>query len=576
MRDTIKKLGYILDKKQKRKIAGLVVMTVISGFLETLSVSLLLPLVSLIIDENAMMENKYVIAICDKLQIKDITTLILWVLLLLIVVFVIKTAYVFLTDYVQLRFINNSLYRDSCKMLEKYAYKPYAYFLNADTAVILRIIYADTERVYTLVRECMMLLTEFVVAFFLGIFLLIVNVKMTVFIMVLLLATVLLIKVVLEPKIAKIGVSYQEAQSRSYKWILEAFNGIKDIKVAEKEEFFIGNYDREYKENCKLRRKSLLYLGVPRLLIEMIAMVGVLIYLIINIVLGHKLNSMIPQISAFGFAAVRLLPSVNRISTRLSNISYYKAALDTLYEDLSEKTKKRISWQESGKKITIKDRIKMENITFSYPNTDKKVLDNANLEIPAGKSVGLIGPSGAGKTTVVDILLGLLDAQEGKLLCDGLNIKECYSAWLNNIGYIPQSIFLLDGSIADNVAFGIEKEKVDEKRLWEVLREAQLAEFVEQLPERENTTIGERGVRLSGGQRQRIGIARALYHDPEILVFDEATSALDNDTEHAIMESIRAFKGKKTMIIIAHRLKTVEECDILYKVEDGKIIRTEI
>ena len=213
----------------------------------------------------------------------------------------------------------------------------------------------------------------------------------------------------------------------------------------------------------------------------------------------------------------------------------------------------------------------MEDITYAYPNTDRLIFDHAGFEIRVGTSVGVVGPSGAGKSTVVDILLGLLEVQSGHIYADNTDIRSDYKGWLKNIGYIPQMIFMLDDTIRRNVAFGVPDDQIDEKRVWEVLKEAQLDEYIKSIPEGLDTTIGERGIRLSGGQRQRIGIARALYNDPEVLVLDEATSALDNDTEAAIMDSINSLHGKKTLIIIAHRLQTIEKCDHVYRVEKGKI-----
>ena len=229
---------------------------------------------------------------------------------------------------------------------------------------------------------------------------------------------------------------------------------------------------------------------------------------------------------------------------------------------------------EQKPELTLQDRIVLDHITYAYPNTDKNIFTDAHMEVKKGQSVGIMGPSGAGKSTIVDILLGLLHIQGGSITCDGRNIFDNYPSWLARIGYIPQSIYLIDESIRDNIAFGIDGDKIDDQRIWEVLEEAQLKEFVEELPEGLDTTIGDRGVRISGGQRQRLGIARALYHNPEILVFDEATSALDNDTEKAVMDAINSFHGKKTMVIIAHRLNTIAKCDVIYKVENEKITRT--
>ena len=224
--------------------------------------------------------------------------------------------------------------------------------------------------------------------------------------------------------------------------------------------------------------------------------------------------------------------------------------------------------------ITLEKEIELNDITFAYPNTDKKIFDKADMKIPVGKSVGVVGPSGSGKTTIVDVLLGLLKPQAGTITSDGTNIMDNYEAWLAHVGYIPQTIYMLDDSIRNNIAFGVKEADIDDARVWEVLEQAQMKDFVENLPDRLDAQIGERGVRISGGQRQRLGIARALYHDPELLIFDEATSALDNDTETAIMEAIDTLHGQKTMVIIAHRLRTIENCDIIYEVKGGKITKT--
>ena len=221
--------------------------------------------------------------------------------------------------------------------------------------------------------------------------------------------------------------------------------------------------------------------------------------------------------------------------------------------------------------MVLDDKIELNNITFHYPDSEQLIFNDAHMEVKKGQSVGIMGPSGAGKSTIVDILLGLLHAQTGEITCDGISIFKNYESWLAQIGYIPQAIYLIDESIRDNIAFGIDADKIDEERIWQVLKEAQLDEFIKSLPDGLDTTIGDRGIRLSGGQRQRIGIARALYNNPEILVFDEATSALDNETEAAVMDAINSFHGKKTMVIIAHRLNTIANCDVIYKVEGGKI-----
>ena len=286
---------------------------------------------------------------------------------------------------------------------------------------------------------------------------------------------------------------------------------------------------------------------------------------------------MMPVISAFALAAMRLMPCANRINNQLTSMAYFEpfffGVSDNLQDEISDANVDMSFAKDTDKKLEIKEKIEIKDITYSYPNTDVLIFDKANMEIPIGSSVGIVGSSGAGKTTIVDVLLGLLEVKGGNIYADGVDVKDEYRAWLKNIGYIPQMIFMLDETIRKNVAFGIPDEKISEKRIWEVLEEAQLDTFVRGLPEGLDTSIGERGIRLSGGQRQRIGIARALYNDPEVLILDEATSALDNDTEAAIMESIDHFHGRKTLIIIAHRLQTIEKCDMIYRVEAGKASR---
>ncbi|MGN1022323.1 MAG: ATP-binding cassette domain-containing protein, partial [Lachnospiraceae bacterium] len=287
------------------------------------------------------------------------------------------------------------------------------------------------------------------------------------------------------------------------------------------------------------------------------------------------------QIGVFGMAAARLLPSANRINTYLTNISYFTPFLDNVSDNLQQEihdssiSYRLEDYDPSGtaKKLPVKKTITMQDITYRYPNTDVLIFDHANVTFPVGKSIGIVGSSGGGKTTLIDIMLGLLKPEEGKILADGVDVRTNYPGWLRNIGYIPQTIYMLDTTIRKNVAFGVPDAEIDDEKVWRALKEAQLDEHVRSLPEGLDTRIGQHGIRFSGGQRQRIGIARALFEDPEVLVLDEATSALDNETEAAIMESVNRLHGRKTLIIIAHRLETIEKCDLVYRVQDRNVVR---
>ena len=379
----------------------------------------------------------------------------------------------------------------------------------------------------------------------------------------------------IKPTMKKAGQDNQDYYSKLFKWISQTVTGIKEVKITQKEQYFVDEYVICGHGYVDAVQKYSLYSATPRLLIETVCIIVMIGYLMVMMLSGQDLTNMVATIGVFGLAAVRLIPSANRINNQLTNMAYFEPFLmnvsDNLQDEISEDAIKAEFAKPDQQKLPVKNKIRVEDITYAYPNTDRLIFDHAGFEIQVGTSVGVVGPSGAGKSTVVDILLGLLEVQGGHVYADDTDIRSNYKGWLKNIGYIPQMIFMLDDTIRRNVAFGVPDDQIDEKRVWEVLKEAQLDEYIKSIPEGLDTTIGERGIRLSGGQRQRIGIARALYNDPEVLVLDEATSALDNDTEAAIMDSINSLHGKKTLIIIAHRLQTIEKCDHVYRVENGKI-----
>lgn len=581
MINSIKKLYCILSKKQKISICFLGVMVLIGGILETLGVSIILPLVSAIMDTETLSHNKWVIMICDILHLDNMTQFIEFMLIAIIIVFVIKNAYLLLLSYVQARFVNRNQAMTVSYLLEEYLNRPYEFYLNADIPTVFRTIDGDVPKVFSILMELILLATEAVVSVCLCVFLLIQDPMMTCVIAGIMFGMTIIIMKVLKPRLHKMGRKAQDIQSRMGKWRLQSIYGIKDVKVLHKEEYYVQSFDRYASLNADLTSKYAVLNNAPRLLIETLCMAGVLGYMGASIASGNDITSLISSITAFAVAAIRLLPSVNRINTHITNIAFFEPSLNYVYKNVDFHDYKVYGKYQGtkltdGKEITVKDAIKMNKICYAYPNTDKLILDHADIEIPIGKSVGIMGPSGSGKTTAIDILLGLLKIQGGNITCNNEDIFDNYASWLSHIGYIPQSIFLTDDSIRENIAFGVAREDIDENRIWEVLEEAQLKSFVEQLPEGIDTSIGDRGVRISGGQRQRLGIARALYHNPEILVFDEATSALDNDTESAIMEAIDSFHGRKTLVIIAHRLRTIENCDIIYKVENGKAVITSL
>ncbi len=581
------KLRHIFDRRQKEQSVILAVMILIGGLLETLGVSSILTVVQSLMDAEQL--HNSIIKINEKLPftknlmvslgMTDDNSVIVFMLIVLIFIFVIKNIYLLVLTSRQNAFIATGQNDMISRVMREFLNRPYEDYLGADIPTVFRITDSDIPKMFALILALLSLTTELVVSVCLALVLVFISWQMTFFIVGVFVILTLVITRFMKPRLNNIGQKNQSIQSRIAKWRIQAIYGLKDVKVLNREDFFIRNYYESGKIGAKLATRYSVLNASPRFLIETVFIASVLGYIAIYIVRGGSITTLVPQLSAFAVAALRLMPSANRINTYLTEIAYEEPSLDYVFDNLTESMKTssemRAKREEiSGPALTLDNEIRLSHITFHYPGSDKNIFSDADMVVPKGKSVGIIGSSGAGKSTIVDILLGLLHAQTGDILCDDRNIFSNYESWLSQIGYIPQSIYLIDESIRDNIAFGIDADKISEDRIWEVLKEAQLDEFIKTLPEGLDTRIGDRGVRLSGGQRQRIGIARALYHNPEILVFDEATSALDNETEAAVMDAVNSFHGRKTMIIIAHRLNTIEKCDIIYEVHDEKIIRT--
>ncbi|MCR4756555.1 MAG: ABC transporter ATP-binding protein/permease [Butyrivibrio sp.] len=580
MRKIYKKVMRLLDAKQKRQMIGIVFMMLIGGVLESLGIALIVPIMKVVVSPEKVQESKYLSVIYNGLNLTSTTQLAAIIMVALILVFVVKNIFLYFLNVVQLRFVYTNQFATSRRMMINFMQRPYEYYLNADTSVIQRNITSDVNNMYGLILSSLQLISEVIVFTCLVAFLVSTDAEMTLSIALLLVVVLLVIKYFIKPVMVKAGQENQDYYSGLYKWIDESVTGIKEIKIANKENYFINGYADCGAGYVNAVQKYNLYNSTPRLLIETIAIAGMIGYMLVVMARGTNLTDLVPQLTVLAAAASRLLPSANRINNYLTSIAYFEPFLMNVSDNLqSEIHDGNISYNSDDyrkksqvEKLPVTKSILMKDITYKYPGTDKLILDKADMEVPVGKSVGIVGTSGAGKTTIVDVMLGLLKPESGKILADGVDVMEHYPEWLKNIGYIPQTIFMIDSTIRKNVAFGYPDEEIDDARVWNALKEASLDEFVRSLPEGLDTKIGERGIRLSGGQKQRIGIARALFEDPEVLVLDEATSALDNETEAAIMESINNLHGKKTLVIIAHRLQTIEKCDMVYSIKDGKAV----
>ncbi len=567
------KLGYIFTAKDKRKIAILLVAVVIGSFLELLGVTIFMPFINIISNPQTIQRTWYLKLFYDGLHFSSTKNFMIALSCAIIAVYLIKNIYLIVEKNCIYKFSYSTQMRLSTRLLETYMKEPYTFHLNKNIASLQRTIQEDTGRFMQVVLYFMELATELVVCLTLGIYLLFVSKSITIIVVSLLIVFVGTFLACTRKYSNQLGRDNQAYQGKIYQWMNQALGGIKEIKILERDSFFIDEYQKYYAKFARGLRLSRTISILPKYLVEAVAITGLLIAIIVKMTFGEAdLVYYIPQLTVFAVAAFRLMPSVGRINEYATNMLYAFPSVDLIYKDLVE-IEDYVEKQdhEVAEKWNLKNAIEVKEVTYYYPDTEEPVIDGASLTIQKGKTVAFIGASGAGKTTMVDIILGLLVPQKGVVMADEINVHEKPKTFHAQIGYIPQVIYLSDDTIRNNIAFGIKEAQIDEAAVQAAVEKAQLTEFINSLPHGLDTIVGDRGVRLSGGQRQRIGIARALYHDPEILVLDEATSALDNETESAVMEAIDHLQGLKTMIIIAHRLTTIRNVDKIYEVGEGKV-----
>lgn len=578
-----KHLLYIFNNRERLQIFLLFVASIIGSLLECLGVGIFMPFVNVLMDTNAVHNTWYLRFFYERFHFESVDAFLVALTLAIIVIFVVKNIYLIIEKYAIYYFSFNMQRKISTKLLRAYMHEPYTFHLNKNISVLQRSMQEDATLFANAVIHFMELLLEITTCIALGISLFYISHSMTVVIVGLLAICMSGFLAINRRFQSGLGRQCQEYKGKIYQWMNQALGGIKEIKVLGREQYFVDSYNAYYKRYAAGLRMGRLLGVVPKYVVEMVSISGLLVAILIKMKYGKTdLVTFIPQLSAFAVAAFRLMPSVGRINEHAASIIYAKPSIELVYHDLRDiedsdsdevnavRSTPREALDCTNNSWSLQDQLEVRKVCYHYPNTEDDVIREAELTIPKGQTIALIGESGAGKTTMADIILGLLTPQYGKILADGKNIYSNMDAWHQTIGYIPQTIYLSDDTIRNNVAFGIYEKDIDEEAVVSALKKAQLYDFIEGLPDGMDTIVGDRGVRLSGGQRQRIGIARALYHDPEVLVLDEATSALDNDTETAVMEAIDGLRGEKTMIIIAHRLTTIRNADQVYEIKDGK------
>ncbi len=576
LRGIIDKLKYMLTPRQKRLSIVVMFMIVLGSFMELLGISAILPFIEAILTPKQLMNSWYGKLIVNMLGIQDTNTITIVIGIAIIVVYIAKNAYLYVSIMLQTIYRSKIQKYLSTKMLKAYMQRPYEYFININTSEVTRGIGVDITGVYNLMDNLFRFVGEFLTALLIGIFIILTDAFMALSIIVIAGGCFALITIGLKDKTSYLGEQKRITDTARGKCAYQAIMGFKEIKVTQTTDYFIEAYDEAYEAQRVAEVKNEFITNIPERLIEAMC-VGVLLGVIcLKLMLGSDMTTFIPKLAVFALAAFRLLPSVSRMTRYMNGVIFNNAFLQSAYQNLIEieqynitQDKNRIIPAEEVGSVSFNDKVEIKNITWNYKGNNKKILSDLSMTIKKGDSIGLVGASGAGKTTLADIILGLLQPREGMILVDGVDIFTHPKQWSQIISYVPQNIFLSDDTIRNNVAFGYSREKIDDSAVWSALREAQLEDYIKSLPEQLDTQVGERGIKFSGGQRQRIAIARALYKKPEIIVLDEATSALDNETEKAVMDSIDALHGHKTLIIVAHRLTTIKNCDKIYEIING-------
>jgi ABC-type multidrug transport system fused ATPase/permease subunit len=565
-----KKISYILDKQQKAKVVFLLFLLIIGMLLEALSTGLVLPLLSYINNPDFLNKYHYFQDILVRYNINSNNQ----VLVLLLSMFAIANMIKFLF-FLYLYFLQSSVTYSlqstvSQRLFETYLRQPYVFFLNRNSAFLLQNTTSEVNTITTMTNQFMVLVTDLCMLVSILVLLIVVDPFTAVFSFGIFGVFSWIFFRISRYYNKKWGIDRQKHEGLGVKHLQQAFGGIKDIKILNTEDFFLGRFRYHRDKTAHVNQRQMFVSQLPKLWLEFLTILALAFIIALQLLQGKSIAYLIPIIGLFITAAFRIMPSMNRIITSLQVLSFSIPAVDVVYNELQhEKNTKRksIIEQEFG----FQKSLRIEHVFFKYAGEGRNILDDLSIEIPCGTTVGLIGHSGEGKSTLIDILLGLLEPTKGRIMVDFNDIHADPLRWQKKIGYVPQTIFLTDDTIRRNIAFGLSDKDIDEERVKTALRLSRLEEYLNSLPEGLNTLVGERGLRLSGGQRQRIGIARALYNDPQVLVLDEATSSLDIETERHVMEAIAGLRGKKTIIIATHRLSTVKNVDFLYLVKKGKL-----
>jgi ABC-type multidrug transport system fused ATPase/permease subunit len=560
----------ILPKKFHQQTFVILALTLIGTILETVGIGLVIPAIALMADPNIAEKYPVLVPLFEVLGNPSHVELVIYGVALLLGAYVIKALYLAFLSWKQSQYIYDIKAHLSQSLFERYLRSTYEFHLQQNTGHLIRNITSEVEQLAGRVLiPGVLLVSELMVIAAITALLFVIQPFGALVLFAVMGTAIFGFQHITQNNLKKWGLERQRYEGYRIQKAQEGLGGIKDVKLLGKETNFIHNYGKHTLNASQVERKQYALSNIPRLWLETVGVLGLTLLVVVALQKTASPSDIIPIIGLFAAAAFRVLPSASRILSSIQSLKYADAAIGLILKDFELK---QDSSSQKDPSFKFNKQIELRNVSYSYPNASSHSLSSVSFAIQKGDSVGLIGTSGAGKSTLVDVLLGLISPSSGGVFVDGININESMRSWQNLIGYVQQSIFLTDDTLRRNIAFGLNDDEIDNGLVMQAVKAAQLEEFVQDLSEGINTYVGERGVRLSGGQRQRIGIARALYHNPPVLVFDEATSALDNETEAEVMESIQSLKGTRTMFIIAHRLSTIDHCDKVFKLERGQIL----
>lgn len=573
----LKKLSFVLSDRQKRLIPFMIIITFVNAFAQTLGVASIAPFLQILSDGEEFIGSGKWGLLYKWLNISQIPKLVIASGSFIIAIYLFIGFMGIFQAWAAAKFSNKVQREMSVSILRAYMHKSYDFFLDYNTAKIIRDVDDDANGVNFLLNSLITIVTESATMILIFVYIFLEDWKIAVCVSLLAVICLVTIINIYRRKAIRSGESFRKYNAESKGSLLDAIEGIKEIQVMRRQGYFIDRYEDTFIKKQKPLIKKTVYSAVPVNVIQAVFILGIIIFISVRFIINPAYSKEIPMLASFMLGAIRMLPSLGRLSSCANSVGYWMPSLDSVYNTFLKVNSDKIEQKQQTEISKISSHkfkeLVLDNVSWHYNGSEKNVLSEINLTVKRGESIGLIGASGSGKTTLADIILGLHHPQSGTVKLDGEDIFSIGEAYANVIGFVPQTVHLLDATIAENIAFGIPRENIDYEAVKSAAEQAQLDKFIESSESGLETEIGERGVRLSGGQRQRIAIARALYRNPQILVLDEATSALDNETEEAVMNAIEHLYGTITMIIIAHRLTTIKECDTIYEIKDGKAVK---